>query len=328
MSETFGARLRQRREAQGIALETIASETKIKLSLLEGLERDDVSRWPGGLFRRAFVRAYAQLIGLDPDVAVREFLAFHNDPADAIDPTQVLWPNVNDNSHATGTPPTRLHTMVDSAIQSLSGRLPNPAVNSLIPADTPPPPRPAPVEVRPQFEPVRIRAVPPSVEPDLAAFAELCTALGRLEYADEFQPLLAEASRILKTRGLIVWVWDDFAAELRPVLADGYSEGMLARLPVVTLDSDNVTAATFRSGQPCTECADGHCGAALAVPLMTPAGCAGTLALELEPGVDRDSRRITSIRAMATIVASLLSQLVGGQTLGASRSFRSARESA
>ena len=40
---------------------------KVSLPLLEGLEADDISRWPGGIFRRAFVRAYAEAVGLDPD---------------------------------------------------------------------------------------------------------------------------------------------------------------------------------------------------------------------------------------------------------------------
>ena len=50
MSECFGARLRQQRERQQIALTTIAEQTKISLSLLEALERDDVSHWPTGIF--------------------------------------------------------------------------------------------------------------------------------------------------------------------------------------------------------------------------------------------------------------------------------------
>ena len=62
MPESLGARLRQRREREQIALTTIAEQTKIKLSLLEGLERDDVSHWPAGIFRRAFIRAYAHAI--------------------------------------------------------------------------------------------------------------------------------------------------------------------------------------------------------------------------------------------------------------------------
>ena len=74
MADSFGARLRQRREDQGIALLTIAEQTKIKLSLLQALERDDVSHWPPGIFRRAYIRAYAHAIGLDPDLIVVDFL--------------------------------------------------------------------------------------------------------------------------------------------------------------------------------------------------------------------------------------------------------------
>ena len=77
MSEGFGARLRQRREEQQIVLNTISEQTKIKLSLLEALERDDLSHWPLGLFGRSYVRSYAQAIGLDPAATLREFLERH-----------------------------------------------------------------------------------------------------------------------------------------------------------------------------------------------------------------------------------------------------------
>src|SRR3981081_2204893 len=84
MPESFGARLRQRREKQQIALTTIAEQTKIKLSLLEALERDDLWHWPEGIFRRAFVRAYAQAIGREPRVVVREFLEVLPDPIEVV----------------------------------------------------------------------------------------------------------------------------------------------------------------------------------------------------------------------------------------------------
>ena len=58
MPDSFGTRLRQQREQRQISLTTIAEQTKIKMSLLEGLERDDISQWPIGIFRRAFVRSY------------------------------------------------------------------------------------------------------------------------------------------------------------------------------------------------------------------------------------------------------------------------------
>jgi len=79
---SFGRRLRRERERRKIALASIAENSKISASLLEALERDDVSRWPSGIFRKSFIRAYAQAIGLDPDETTREFLERFPDPHD------------------------------------------------------------------------------------------------------------------------------------------------------------------------------------------------------------------------------------------------------
>jgi len=77
----FGRRLRDQRERAQIALSEIAEATKIKRSVLEELERGDVSAWPGGIFRRAFVRAYASAIGLSPESVVEEFTQVFPDGA-------------------------------------------------------------------------------------------------------------------------------------------------------------------------------------------------------------------------------------------------------
>jgi cytoskeletal protein RodZ len=71
----FGSRMRQVREQRGISLRQIAEATKISVSALEALERNDISRLPGGIFSRAFVRSYAAEIGVDPEQTVREFLS-------------------------------------------------------------------------------------------------------------------------------------------------------------------------------------------------------------------------------------------------------------
>src|SRR5688572_31759359 len=105
MHESFGARLRRHREEQHIALATIAEQTKIKLSLLEALERDDVSHWPAGIFRRAFIRAYAHAIGLDPDVVVREFLEVHPEPSEVAAAAQAAAEAAERARH-NGSPPT------------------------------------------------------------------------------------------------------------------------------------------------------------------------------------------------------------------------------
>jgi cytoskeletal protein RodZ len=71
----FGSRMRQIREQRGVSLRQIAETTKLSVSALEALERNDVLRLPGGIFSRAFVRSYAAEIGVDPGQAVREFLS-------------------------------------------------------------------------------------------------------------------------------------------------------------------------------------------------------------------------------------------------------------
>lgn len=78
----FGGKLREARERRGISLRQIATKTKISITALEALERNDTSKLPGGIFSRAFVRSYAAEVGLDPDATVREFLErFHGEPS-------------------------------------------------------------------------------------------------------------------------------------------------------------------------------------------------------------------------------------------------------
>ena len=44
----FGGKLRLERERRGISLRQIAASTKISIAALEALERNDVSKLPGG----------------------------------------------------------------------------------------------------------------------------------------------------------------------------------------------------------------------------------------------------------------------------------------
>jgi transcriptional regulator with XRE-family HTH domain len=70
----FGSRLRAHRERRGLTLAALADSLKIKQSLLDELERDDVTRWPPGIYGRALVREYAKLVGLPPDEIVQQFV--------------------------------------------------------------------------------------------------------------------------------------------------------------------------------------------------------------------------------------------------------------
>jgi transcriptional regulator with XRE-family HTH domain len=70
----FGSRLRAHRERRGLTLTALADTLKTKQSLLDELERDDVTRWPPGIYGRALVREYAKLVGLPPDEIVQQFV--------------------------------------------------------------------------------------------------------------------------------------------------------------------------------------------------------------------------------------------------------------
>jgi helix-turn-helix protein len=293
MPESFGARLRQRRERQHIALTAIAEQTKIKLSLLEGLERDDLSHWPAGIFRRAFVRGYARAIALEPDVVVREFLQVHPDPFEASETETAGVTGSIETSASTG-PPTRLRCLVGSAISSLSGRR-----SGVDRRD------PSPV-ADPAAACAPVKALPAS-EPDLLAAAHLCADLGQLDETHEAAPLLQEAARILDAVGLIVWIWHPQAAELKPVLAQGYSDKVLARLPRVGRETDNATAAAFRSAQTCVVNSRDLVSGAVVAPMMTSVGCVGVLAIELQHGREQKE----SVRALTTILAAQLARVIG-----------------
>jgi cytoskeletal protein RodZ len=58
-----------------VSLRQIAEATKLSVGALEALERDDISRLPGGIFSRAFVRSYAVEVGMDPEKTVQDFIA-------------------------------------------------------------------------------------------------------------------------------------------------------------------------------------------------------------------------------------------------------------
>lgn len=86
-STTLGTWLRRERERRGVTLSQISEQIKVSVSLLQSLEGDDLSRWPGGIYRRSFARSYATAIGVDPEVVVRRIQEEHPDPD--IQPDQV-----------------------------------------------------------------------------------------------------------------------------------------------------------------------------------------------------------------------------------------------
>lgn len=68
----LGTKLKQARLDQGLSLGQLNERTKIQKHHLEGIETGDYSSIPGGFYVRAFIKRYAQAVGLDGDALLRE----------------------------------------------------------------------------------------------------------------------------------------------------------------------------------------------------------------------------------------------------------------
>jgi len=88
LRQAFCIQLQRTRERRGISREEIADATKISASLFAELERGDLSRWPAGIYRRAFFREYAHRIGLPADATVSEFVRLFPDEFER-EPSQI-----------------------------------------------------------------------------------------------------------------------------------------------------------------------------------------------------------------------------------------------
>lgn len=341
MQQSFGARLRAQRERQEISLSVIAEQTKIRSSLLDGLERDDVSHWPGGIFRRSYVRTYAQAIGLDPDAVVREFRELYPDPMEE-DVAAALAA-----ARESSRPRTRLGLLLGSALEALPVRRQpstpptlfqtspsveagagRPPCDSLHSAGEPVAAATSPespifelataddVEVMQEEtsdeahtdveEAVPAEAGPASVDPALECLAEACTRIAGAANGYEVADAVADAADTLDASGLILWAWDADDDSLAPCLAHGYSQRLLNDLPRVSRGDDTPVAEAFRTTRTHIVDSDGGPTGAVVVPVINAYGCVGALALELRAGTERRPL----IRIMATLLAAQLATLV------------------
>ncbi len=141
---------------------------------------------------------------------------------------------------------------------------------------------------------------------DLRATAELCTDLARIADVNGMPALLARAAQLLDASGIVVWVADPAGHDLLPSVAHGYSAQAMSRLGRIHRESDNATAAAFRSGRLQVVASEpGQTGAIIA-PLFNVAGCSGVMAVE----VRNQGERNDAIRAAAGILAAQMASLV------------------
>ncbi len=133
--------------------------------------------------------------------------------------------------------------------------------------------------------------------------AALCTEFGRVRDVGQLKGLLEQASVVMNARGLIVWLGSTTGADLRPVLAHGYADATLARIPTVARSADNAAATAYRTGDvQIVKSRPGAAQGAVVAPLLVAEGCIGALTAEIR---DRGEESATT-RALARILAAQL----------------------
>jgi len=141
---------------------------------------------------------------------------------------------------------------------------------------------------------------------DLRATAELCTDLARIANTADLPSMLARAARLLDASGIVLWIADPAGHDLLPSIAHGYPAQAISRLGRLHRDSDNATAAAFRSGRlQVVGSEPGQTGAVIA-PLLGMSGCLGVMAVEVRNQGEKDE----GVRAVAGIIAAQMASLV------------------
>jgi len=78
----LGKRLREARQEKNMSLEELQTITKIQKRYLHAIEEGNYKTLPGSFYVRAFIKQYAEAVGLDPEVLFEEY---KNDVPDSHD---------------------------------------------------------------------------------------------------------------------------------------------------------------------------------------------------------------------------------------------------
>jgi hypothetical protein len=153
---------------------------------------------------------------------------------------------------------------------------------------------------------------PRTTLPALKTAAEVCTELGRVNDPADLRTILGRAADVMDASGLVVWIGDRAGADLRPVLAHGYTPQVVARMPPVARTADNAAASAYRTGALQIVLArPGQSNGALVAPLLTPDGCIGALTAEIRGRGETSD----TTQALAAIFAAQLASVLASSAV-------------
>ncbi|MDX2151763.1 MAG: helix-turn-helix domain-containing protein [Bryobacteraceae bacterium] len=74
--------LQQRRRKLGLSLEDVSARTKVRVEFLRAIEEGRMDELPAGVYRRSYIRQYAEALGMDASALLNE-----------AKPSASLWPD-------------------------------------------------------------------------------------------------------------------------------------------------------------------------------------------------------------------------------------------
>jgi hypothetical protein len=153
--------------------------------------------------------------------------------------------------------------------------------------------------------PERVEPATPAPAIDLAAAADLCTALSRVITSAALPDMLARAAALIDAPGVIVWMGS--GDELFAGMSHGYDPRSIRRLGAIPRDADNATAEAWRTGELRTVVGDMVSNGAIVAPMFGPDSCVGVLAAEVRNGREQDQ----ATQAVTMMIAAQLATVIG-----------------
>ena len=77
---SIGDALAQARSQAGLTVTQVSQRTRIRETIIRGIERDDFSACGGDFYARGHIRSIARVVGADPAELIQEYDATHGAP--------------------------------------------------------------------------------------------------------------------------------------------------------------------------------------------------------------------------------------------------------
>jgi|SRR5579871_3689047 len=146
-----------------------------------------------------------------------------------------------------------------------------------------------------------------SAGPILKSAAALATDVGRARDLDDLARLLERMAELIDASGVVIWLGGLGGADLRAVLAHGYTPDVVARMPAVPRSAHNAAASAYRTGElQIVLSRPGGGSGAIVAPILVADGCIGALSAEIRSGGEGSQ----TVQALATIFAAQLANVI------------------